>query len=274
MNDPTIAVIGDLHFNHVDPAALRALSDDLGGRTLELVVVAGDLTQRARRAEFRAARDFLATLPAPSLVIPGNHDLPLFDLPLRLLNPYGRYRRYIEGELEPRVQTPLVGAIGVDATGRWRHKDGRLDAARIERGARRLRAMARPFRLVAVHQPLAAVQADDRRHVVHGAADALDSWLSAGADLVVGGHVHRGYCMGWDARARRASWSRRAPPSPPDAAMACRTAISSSSCKRRPAARDACASCSGTTMRTAGVSAAAPRGTPWKTRTAGDSPIQ
>jgi 3',5'-cyclic AMP phosphodiesterase CpdA len=194
-----VAVIGDLHFGHVDGSVCRALLEDLRGQPPELVVVAGDLTQRARRAEFRAARAFLASLPAPFLVIPGNHDLPLFDLPLRLLDPYGRYRRYIHPELEPQVITPSIGAIGIDATGRLRHKDGRLTTPRIERAARRLRAMARPFRVVAVHQPLAALHADDRHHVADGATRALASWLGAGADLVVGGHVHRGYCMQVDA---------------------------------------------------------------------------
>jgi len=195
MTAGSVAVLGDLHFDRVDPEACRALVADLAAQPLELVVVAGDLTQRARRAQFRAARRFLASLTAPTLVIPGNHDLPLFDLPLRLLRPYGRYRRYIAPELEPSVCTPLVGALGVDATGRLRHKDGHLGTAHIERAARRLRALERPFRLVAVHQPLAALHADDLPDVAHGADRALERWLAAGADLVVGGHVHRGYCL-------------------------------------------------------------------------------
>jgi hypothetical protein len=128
-------------------------------------------------------------------VIPGNHDLPLFDLPRRLLDPYGRYRRYIASELEPELVLPDLAAIGVDATRRTRHKHGVLARPEVERAAQRLRRLPRPFRVVAVHQPLAALHADDRAHVARGAAHALHAWLAAGADLFVGGHVHRGYCL-------------------------------------------------------------------------------
>jgi 3',5'-cyclic AMP phosphodiesterase CpdA len=190
-----VAVLGDLHFGQVDPAVCRALTQDLLASPPDLVVIAGDLTQRARGGEFRAARAFIDALASPCLVIPGNHDLPLFDLPRRLLRPYGRYRRHIARDLEPQVTLPALGAIGVDATRRLRHKHGVLGRTHVERAARRLRALPGPFRLVAVHQPLAALHDEDRHHVARGAPQALREWLAAGADLFVGGHVHRGYCL-------------------------------------------------------------------------------
>jgi 3',5'-cyclic AMP phosphodiesterase CpdA len=191
----SVAILGDTHFGHVDAAACRALIDDLRQQAPSLVIIAGDLTQRARRSEFLAARSFIDALPCPVLTIPGNHDLPLYDLPRRLLHPYGRYRRYISADLEPSFVTPTLAAIGVDATSRLRHKNGTLDGKRIRHAARRLREAASMFRLVAVHQPLAALHAEDRKHVARGASAALQSWLQAGADVFVGGHVHRGYCL-------------------------------------------------------------------------------
>jgi 3',5'-cyclic AMP phosphodiesterase CpdA len=193
--EATLAVLGDLHFGHVDPAACAALTRDLQSAPPDLVIIAGDLTQRARGHEFRAARAFIDGLPSPRLVIPGNHDLPLFDLPRRLMNPYGRYRRHIAAELEPEVVQPAFAAIGVDATRRLRHKHGVLARPAIDHAAERLRRTQRPFRIVAVHQPLAALHEEDRHHVARGAALALRTWLVAGADLFVGGHVHRGYCL-------------------------------------------------------------------------------
>jgi 3',5'-cyclic AMP phosphodiesterase CpdA len=190
-----VAVMGDMHFGQVDDAALAALLRDLRAEPPALIVIAGDLTQRARSAEFEAARAFIGALPSPSLVIPGNHDLPLFDLPRRLLRPYGRYARYISADLEPTVLQPELAALGVDATRRLSHKQGVLDRTHVERVAQRLRQAQRPFRLVAVHQPLAAAHEEDREHVTRGAEHALSAWLAAGADLFVGGHVHRGYCL-------------------------------------------------------------------------------
>jgi 3',5'-cyclic AMP phosphodiesterase CpdA len=190
-----LAVIGDTHFGRVDDAALQALLRDLRAAKPALIIVAGDLTQRARRSEFRAARAFLQSLPSPWLVIPGNHDLPLFDLPRRLLSPYGRYRRYIARELEPTVLLPQVGVLGVDATRRLSHKKGVLGPRQIARAAQRLRQIDRPFRIVAVHQPLAVESVDDLDNLTRGSDRALPAWLDAGVDLIVGGHVHRGYCI-------------------------------------------------------------------------------
>jgi 3',5'-cyclic AMP phosphodiesterase CpdA len=190
-----LAVIGDTHFCRVEPAALAALLADLRESPPTLVIIAGDLTQRARRNEFRAAREFIASLPSPVLAIPGNHDLPLFDLPRRLLRPYGRFRHYISPELEPTAVLPEATVLGVDATRRLRHKDGTLNRAQVEKVAVRLRDADRPFRVVVAHQPLAALHAEDAHNIARGADRALSHWLAAGADLFVGGHVHRGYCL-------------------------------------------------------------------------------
>ncbi|MET0292393.1 MAG: metallophosphoesterase [Steroidobacteraceae bacterium] len=195
MSATQVAVIGDTHFGRVDAGALEALLNDLRESPPSLVIVAGDLTQRARRSEFRAARDFLKALPSPALAIPGNHDLPLFDLPRRLLHPYGRFRHYISAELEPTALLPEAAVFGADATRRLRHKDGVFDRRQIGRIADRLRQADRPFRVVVAHQPLAALHADDAHNVADGSDRALKHWLAAGADLFVGGHVHRGYCL-------------------------------------------------------------------------------
>ncbi len=190
-----LVVVGDTHFGTVDPQVLDALMRDLREAPPTLVIIAGDLTQRARRSEFRAARAFIASLPSPAIAIPGNHDLPLFDLPRRMLRPYARFRHYISAELEPVAIVDSVGVVGVNATRRLRHKHGVIDRTHVERAARRVRRMDRPFRVVAAHQPLAALHADDEHNVARGGPRAIEQWLDAGADLFVGGHVHRGYCL-------------------------------------------------------------------------------
>lgn len=191
-----IAHLSDPHFGTAVDAVREALLRELRLSPPDLVILTGDITQRARRAQFREAAEFLAALPAvPRLCLPGNHDIPLYDVCTRLLSPYRNYRRYIARDLAPVFLDGRVAVLTVDATRRWRHIDGQVDDRQIERVALRLRRSKQPFRLVCLHQPLAAVAAEDCHNVVHGADRALDRWIAAGADLFLGGHIHRPYCM-------------------------------------------------------------------------------
>lgn len=97
----TIAHLSDLHFGREDPALIPVLLEDIRGASPDIVVVSGDLTQRARRREFAAARSFLNRISFPLLVVPGNHDIPLFDVVRRFARPLHRYRCYISDELAP-----------------------------------------------------------------------------------------------------------------------------------------------------------------------------
>lgn len=191
-----VAHISDPHFGTEVPAVRDALLAELTADAPDLLLVTGDITQRARRAQFAAARDFLGALPSiPRVCLPGNHDLPLFDLVTRVLRPYDRFRSYISASLEPEFIAPGLAVLCIDATSPRRHKDGALEASQVERAAERLRTLTQPFRLVATHQPLASATAADRHNVTRGAGQALESWIAAGADLFLGGHIHLPYCL-------------------------------------------------------------------------------
>src|SRR3954471_15101812 len=93
--------LSDLHFGRIDPALPPALAEAVAQAAPDLVVVSGDFTQRAREQEFIAAAEFLQTLPTPLLAVPGNHDVPLYDVLRRWLSPLGRYQRHITSDLAP-----------------------------------------------------------------------------------------------------------------------------------------------------------------------------
>jgi 3',5'-cyclic AMP phosphodiesterase CpdA len=191
-----IAHLSDPHFGTAVPAVRDALVAELRADPPDLILLTGDITQRARRVQFAEAKAFLDALPAvPRLCLPGNHDLPLFDVLTRAVKPYHYYRQFISHELEPHYLDDRIAVVCVDATSRFRHKDGAITQRQIERAAAQLQQWRRPFRLVATHQPLAALVASDRANVAHGAAPALDRWISAGADLFLGGHIHLPYCL-------------------------------------------------------------------------------
>jgi 3',5'-cyclic AMP phosphodiesterase CpdA len=201
--------LSDPHFGTERPPvveALRALCRDLEPR---LVVLSGDITQRARRRQFRAAREYVATLGSRSLLaIPGNHDIPLFDLATRALNPYREHRRAFGDDLEPEFESPELLVLCVNTTRAYRHKHGEVSAAQIERVARRLRgASSAQLRIVVTHQPAAVARAVDEPNLLRGGERAARAWAESGADLILGGHIHLPYVLAL--HERFGDWPRR-----------------------------------------------------------------
>lgn len=200
-----VAHISDTHFGTEQDEVCAALRSDLLRAAPDLVVLTGDITQRARSAQFRAARAFLDSLaPLPVLALPGNHDLPLFDLFTRFTGPYRRFRRHICPDLAPQWLGEEVAVLGVNSTRVLRHKHGALPAALVREVARRLAGLPQAYKVVALHHPLAVVEAGDRRNRVRGADAALSAWIEAGADLFLGGHIHLPYCIPARAAERQA----------------------------------------------------------------------
>lgn len=187
--------VSDTHFGTELPGPVQALLGLVQAEQPRLVVLSGDVTQRARRAQFRAARAFLDSLQVPTvLAVPGNHDIPLFNVLGRLCAPYAGYRRWVQRELEPQFEDERWLVVCVNTTRRYRHKDGEVAAAQIERVVRRLRAARREqVRVVVTHQPVLAVRDEDERNLLHGRHEAVRAWVQAGADVVLGGHIHLPY---------------------------------------------------------------------------------
>src|SRR6478672_294522 len=97
----TVVHISDIHFGRVDYAIVETLTANINEINPDIVVVSGDLTQRARSAQFIEARQFLDKLPKPQIVVPGNHDIPLHNVFARFLSPLEKYKKYITDDLEP-----------------------------------------------------------------------------------------------------------------------------------------------------------------------------
>lgn len=187
--------ISDTHFGTEQPpvvAALRAFAHEMRPA---VVVLSGDITQRARRAQFAAARAFCDSLQVPHLLtLPGNHDIPLYNLAARLFQPYAAYSAAFGDDLEPVLDLPQVLVIGVNTTRAARRKDGEISAAQINRVVHLLRG-ARPeqLRVVVTHQPACVMRPEDEPDRLHGGEAAVRAWSRSGADLVLGGHIHLPY---------------------------------------------------------------------------------
>jgi len=196
--------ISDTHFGTEQPLVVEAVVALAARQRPDVVVLSGDITQRARPSQFRAARSFADRLQAPVLAIPGNHDIALLDLWSRLRRPYARFAATFGTDLEPVHATPDWLVIGVNTTRAWRHRHGEVSVAQIDRVARLLRtADTDQLRVVVVHQPMAVPDARERIHLLRRHGQALKVWSEAGADLVLGGHIHLPYTLTLSEWARR-----------------------------------------------------------------------
>lgn len=191
----TVLQISDAHFGTERAPVVEALLELARRESPDLVVFSGDITQRARRSQFSGARRFIDRLqPRGLLTIPGNHDIPLFNLAARIFTPYANYTSAFGEDLEPVFETAQLLVIGVNTTRPQRHVDGEVSREQIARVAGRLRnATSAQLRIVVVHQPVLAISVSDRHNLLHGHREAVPEWAAAGADIIMGGHIHLPY---------------------------------------------------------------------------------
>lgn len=182
----------DTHFGTERPEVIEALRRLSIQHELSLMILSGDITQRARARQFAAARRFVDRLRIPHvLAIPGNHDIPLYNLFARAFAPYRRYREVFGHGLEPVFQSPELMVVGVRTTRRYRHIQGEVSKQQQQQVVDRLRQARRDqLRIVVTHQPVHVTREEDRKNLLRGHEQAVARWLDAGADLILGGHIH------------------------------------------------------------------------------------
>lgn len=170
-------------------------------------MVSGDLTQRARRAEYHAAAAYLARMPAPTLVVPGNHDVPLYDVARRFLAPLGRYRAAIGENPCPRFADEELAVLGLNTARSFTWKDGAISPEQVETlRAWGREAPPRAFRVLVTHHPFLPPEERPHERIVGGADEALRAAQEAGVELLLAGHLHQGYTG--DARAHHVTLER------------------------------------------------------------------
>lgn len=190
----TIAHISDLHFGTVDPVIAEALVEDVAARKPSLVVVSGDFTQRARSEQYRQAARFLKRLPQPQLVVPGNHDVPLWDVLRRVFRPMERYRRFISDDLMPVFRDDQMLVVGVNTARSFTQKSGWISDRQLQE-IHDLTCGAAPslMKVVVTHHPFIPSPRDPEGDIVLDAAEALDRLEQCGIDLLLAGHLHLAY---------------------------------------------------------------------------------
>lgn len=189
-----IAHLSDLHFGAHDHVVAEALLEDLAAVSPDLVAVSGDLTQRARRRQFRAARLWLDRVAAPQIVVPGNHDIPLYDVWRRFVRPLHRFRRYVHADLAPMHMDSSLAVLGLNTARSLTFKNGRLSLFQIAQIHHRFRRSdRRAFRVLVTHHPFVRPDGRPKARVVGRADRAVRVLESSGVHLLLAGHIHVGF---------------------------------------------------------------------------------
>jgi 3',5'-cyclic AMP phosphodiesterase CpdA len=161
----------------------------------DIVVVSGDLTQRARRSEFQRARIFLDELPQPYLVVPGNHDVPMHNLFARFTGALDNYRRYITGDLEPFYSDDEIAIVGLNTARSLTIKGGRVNLHQIARVEETLGHVSPDhIRIVVSHHPFDLPEHFEGRRLVGRAQRAMSRFAASGVDVFLAGHFHLSFC--------------------------------------------------------------------------------
>ncbi len=204
----TLVHLSDLHFGRTDPLVLEPLLATIAAIAPDVVVVSGDLTQRARSDEFRQARDFLARIAAPMIVVPGNHDVPLYRVWERFLSPLGKFTRYFGRDLSPSFVDAEIAVIGVNTARSLTFKHGRINEEQMAEIHRLLDPIdKRVTKIVVTHHPFDLPDDAGEVKLVGRAKEAMEVFARCGVDILLAGHFHTSQSGDTSARHEIAGYS-------------------------------------------------------------------
>jgi 3',5'-cyclic AMP phosphodiesterase CpdA len=187
--------LSDLHFGAHDERLVAAVEKSVDALKPDLVVISGDFTQRARTEQFAEACRFLERLHDGAhevLGVPGNHDIPLYDVLRRFLSPLTRYRRFIDESLCPFIELPGIAVLGINTARSLTFKDGRINEDQVKFIAETFaRTPSDSMRILVTHHPLFALRVGEQVERAIGRQElALDAVEKSGVDMLLAGHNH------------------------------------------------------------------------------------
>jgi 3',5'-cyclic AMP phosphodiesterase CpdA len=193
-----IAHLSDVHFGAHVPEIVEAAERWVIDKNPDLVIVSGDFTQRAREVQYRQAGAFMDRLEAaglPTLAVPGNHDVPLYDVVRRFVRPLGRYQRHIDDDLCPWFENDNLAVLGINTARSLTFKDGRINYEQMHLIRERFRNVPpEKTRILVTHHPLFAMPLGEEgalTRTVGRQQPALEAVAEAGVHILLAGHFHR-----------------------------------------------------------------------------------
>lgn len=186
-----IVHISDIHFGQADAVIAERLVDKINEVDPHLVIVSGDLTQRARTSQFKEAREFLNKLPVPQIVVPGNHDVPLYNVYDRFANPLEKYKKYITDDLQPFYCDTEIAVLGINTARALTIKGGRINGKQVAGIQQKMDGLKdEMMKVIVTHHPFDLPEGFDDDDIVGRAKAAMPAIVDCGADVFLAGHLH------------------------------------------------------------------------------------
>lgn len=186
-----IVHLSDLHFGRIDDSIIEPLIAMAASIKPDVVVVSGDLTQRARSLQFIDAKAFLDRLPNPQIVVPGNHDVPLHNVFSRFLKPLDKYRRYITDDLQPLHSDDEIAVLGINTARSSTVKGGRINEDQVKLMREHLCSFGKGIvKIIVTHHPFDLPETHDENDIVGRSQMAMRAFAECGADVFLSGHLH------------------------------------------------------------------------------------
>ncbi|HEX8571630.1 MAG TPA: metallophosphoesterase [Allosphingosinicella sp.] len=195
-----IAHLSDIHFGRHDPKVVDGANAWLEAQQPDLVIISGDFTQRARIEQFKEASTWLNKLRSagwPVLAVPGNHDIPLYDVATRFAAPLHRYKKYISNDLCPWFENDEVAVLGINTARSLTIKDGRINREQMKIIEERFASVAPDkTKILVTHHPLFSMPIGEGTELTEAVGrheDAVTAVCRAGVNIALAGHFHRTY---------------------------------------------------------------------------------
>lgn len=178
----------DLHFGFHRATLEEPLLARISALRPDLVVIGGDITHRALPAQMRQARAFLDRIEAPLMCMPGNHDVPAWNLVARMFWPFAGFRRHFGPVLTPVGRAGDVRVMALNSADPYAWQRGKIREGEIGRIIGNVDAMG--TNIVALHHPLQQLPRVDKA-LARRASEALYRLEASGVQVVLSGHLHR-----------------------------------------------------------------------------------
>ncbi len=186
-----IVHLSDIHFGTVDYAVVDLAVQKVNEIRPDVVVVSGDLTQRARSEEFRQARQFLDRLPKPQIVVPGNHDVPLYNIFDRFFRRLTKFKKYITHDLTPTYIDEELAIVGVNTARSLTIKSGRINREQVDHIRAKICGLNDSIlKIIVTHHPFDLPEGFDGDDIVGRAKKAMVRIADCGGDVFLAGHLH------------------------------------------------------------------------------------
>lgn len=187
-----IVQLSDLHFGREHLSSIDAAAKLIPGLSPDIIAVCGDLTQRGKSEEFAAAFGWLKQFECDRIIVPGNHDTPLLNMPARAFSPFERFEEYF-GSASPRIVTQGLALAGINTArgmqARTNWAEGVISLRDLN-GANEFVDSAGKRGVLVCHHPFLSPENAPLKTKTRRGQEAANVLARSNIDLLLTGHVH------------------------------------------------------------------------------------